>query len=117
MNYASVKQKKMLRVLLGATIILFLVILVVEPICYYRTNEVITITVLEKEVIHHKNSSTYLIYTEKGEVLENSDLLFYGKFNSSDFQSKLKEGETYKVKVLGWRIPLLSRYRNIVEIN
>lgn len=90
--------------------------LIVEPICYYQTGEFVTITVSEKEVVHSENSSTYLIYTEEGEVLENSDLLFYGKFNSSDFQAKLKEGETYVVKVYGWRIPFLSRYRNIAEI-
>jgi hypothetical protein len=90
--------------------------LIVEPICYYQTGEYITITVSEKEVVHSKDNSTYLIYTEGGEVLENSDLLFCGKFNSSDFQAKLKEGETYVVKVYGWRIPFLSRYRNIAEI-
>ena len=105
-----------LKVLVGITIIFILGICVVEPICYYQTGEVTTITVSEKEVVHSKDNSTYLIYTEGGEVLENSDLLFYGKFNSSDFQAKLKEGETYEVKVFGWRIPFLSRYRNIVEI-
>lgn len=105
-----------LKVLLGITIIFLLGIFIVEPMLYYQTGEITTITVSEKEVVHSKNSFTYLIYTEGGEVLENSDLLFYGKFNSSDFQAKLKEGEIYKVKVYGWRVPFLSWYRNIAEI-
>ena len=105
-----------LKLLLGITILFFIGVLIVEPILYYQTGEETTITVSEKEVVHSEHSSTYLIYTEEGEVLENSDLFLYGKYNSSDFQAKLKEGETYKVKLYGWRVPFLSWYRNIVEI-
>lgn len=69
------------------------------------------ITTGSGEDIRHK----YLVFTE-GEVFENTDALFFGKFNSSDFQNKLDAGNTYEVRVSGYRVPFLSMYRNIVTI-
>ncbi|HHX70455.1 MAG TPA: DUF1523 family protein [Gallicola sp.] len=50
------------------------------------------------------------------EVFENEDEFIRLKFNSSDVQNKLKVDSTYTVRVIGWRIPFLSTYRNIIEI-
>ncbi len=83
-----------------------------------------TITVTDKERIIDRNGdsvdSKYLIFgdTTEGEslVFENTDELFRGKFNSSNMQGKLKEGHTYEVTVVGWRIPFLSQYQNIIEV-
>lgn len=81
--------------------------------------DVIEITVTEKESItvgdNKRIENKYLIFTEN-EVFENTDSIIYGKYDSSDFQRKLKVGETYKVKVAGWRLPFFSMYRNIVKI-
>lgn len=82
-----------------------------------------TITVTDKErIVENSNgesSSKYLVFgeNENGEVLvfENSDVLIRGKWNSSTIQGSLKEGNTYKVVVVGYRIPFLSCYENIIS--
>lgn len=98
---------------------LLIVIAIGYPIMYYQTSEIVTIKVTDKERIVESDgentTSKYLIFTET-ETFENTDLLFEGKFNSSDIQSKLSKGKEYRVKVYGWRIPFLSMYRNIAEI-
>lgn len=79
----------------------------------------VLVTVIEKESTisgYGKNTSNrYLIFT-KTETFENTDEWITGKFNSSDLYSKLKPGKTYYLRVIGWRIPFLSMYRNIIEI-
>jgi hypothetical protein len=88
-------------------------------VAYYSSGETIEVTVTDKERIVESEgdgvTSKYLVFTES-EVFENEDALFLGKWNSSDVQGKLKVGETYTVKVIGWRVPFFSMYRNIVEI-
>lgn len=100
-------------------IILLLLLLLIYPLFYFSSVEIIEITINDKERITTGSgeniSSRFIVYTED-EVFENSDALWFWKFNSTDFQNKLKVGETYEVKVVGWRVPFLSWYRNIVEI-
>lgn len=74
-----------------------------------------TFTVNKMERVQDANGSKYLIYTKEGEVFENTDNLLFGKFNSSDLYNKLNEGQTYTCKVNGFRIPLMSSYRNILS--
>lgn len=84
----------------------------------YGTAREVTITVTDKERIIEKGEdggSYYLVFTED-DAYKNEDALFYGKFKSSSLQAKLQIGETYTVKVYGWRIGLLSMYPNIVKI-
>ena len=81
----------------------------------YGTSDFTKCTVVEKERIVKKDSSKYLIFCEE-EVFENSDAIWYGKFDSSDFYKDIRKGESYEFKVYGWRIPFLSKYRNIVKI-
>jgi len=50
------------------------------------------------------------------EVFENTDDLFYFKFNSSDVQNELKVDNSYTVKVIGFRVPFLSMHRNILSV-
>lgn len=83
-----------------------------------------TVTVTDKDrvVINTEDgtSSKYLIYTEDStgqvRVFENTDNLFRFKWNSSDIQASLKIGETYTVEVVGYRVPFLSWYENIIAI-
>lgn len=97
-------------------IMLFIVGLIVAyPVGYYSSSETITITVDDKERVAESNSGRYLIFTED-EVYENSDSYLYLKFNSSEVYNKLEKGNTYKVKIAGWRVPFLSWYENILEI-
>ena len=65
-------------------------------------------------------TSTYMVYTE----LENGGVRVFRdednwarlKFNSSDIYAQLKPGKKYKFKVIGWRIPIISKYENIMTI-
>jgi len=104
-------------------IVIALIFMVVYNIAYFTSSTDITIKVTKTDRIVESSgsgkdltvTSKYLIYTTD-ETFQNTDSWVYGKFNSSDFQGKLLPNTTYKVKVLGWRIPFLSTYRNIVKI-
>lgn len=79
-----------------------------------------TVTITDKDRVYNEDSSKYLIFGEDSEtgetrVFENTDTLIKGKFNSSDFYGNLKVGETYKITVVGYRIPLFSWYENIIK--
>lgn len=85
----------------------------------YQNQQNYTITITDKQVKNSKESSTYLIFatTKDGEqkVFKDSDLLFIGKFNSSDLFGEMQTGKTYKVTTLGYRFQILSMYQNIIQ--
>lgn len=96
------------------------VIFIIANACFvYGTTETVSITVANTERITTGSgdtlSSKYLVFTS-GETFENSDTIWYAKWNSSDIQGRLQAGQTYSAKVYGWRIPFMSTYRNIVEV-
>lgn len=78
-----------------------------------------TVTITEKERINKDDKSKYIVcgLDENGEIhtYENTDALLRFKWNSSDIQGSLKEGETYKLKLVGYRFGLLSWYENILS--
>ena len=85
--------------------------------------QIVTVLVKDKMRVsygHEWISQKYLIYTidENGEVdvLEDTDSFPHMKFNSSDIYALLESGQTYTLRVVGYRIPLLSKYQNIIEI-
>lgn len=119
---------KIIGALLGLGVIL-LFLFGVDPFLVMFTNNQrsgdyggVYLTVSDKERIMNKsdNGSHYLIWSEEGEVFENTDQLFIGKFNSSDIQGQLKSGNKYHCSVYGIRNQFFSWYRNIydcVEVN
>lgn len=89
-----------------------------------------TVTITDKDRItesskdsdgNSKTSSKYLVFAddENGNslVFENTDCFIRWKFNSSNIQGKLKEGHTYKITVIGYRVPFLSWYQNIIKVD
>ena len=94
--------------------VVFAILALFDYLCCYSEPHWETITVKEKSIGISRNAS-YLIYTEK-EVYEIQDLTFIGFFTSSDLYNSIKEGETYRVKVYGARIPEFSSYKNIVKL-
>lgn len=104
---------------IGILFIIIAIFVVGYPIYYKYSSEIIEITIKDKERIttgtRENIKGKFIIYTEK-EVFENSDSWMYLKFSSSDYQNRMDIGKIYRVKVAGWRIPILSKYRNIVEI-
>lgn len=83
-----------------------------------------TITVTDKERIYKgsgdTSSSKYLVFgdDENGNALvfENTDCFIRGKWNSSNIQGQLKEDNTYKITVVGYRVSFFSMYQNIIKV-
>lgn len=122
-----------MRKLSNVKFILFAVIIVlviVFDIKIFNFNDTeYTITVTDKDRImessedgdgNRNTSSKYLVFAddENGNplVFENTDCFIRLKFNSSNIQGQLKEGPTYKITVIGYRVPFLSWYQNIIKI-
>jgi hypothetical protein len=90
----------------------------------FNTVENVTFTVTKAERVTYQNgddtSSKYLVWTTRAggekEVFEDTDTLWFGKFNSSDIYGDLKTCHTFNAKVNGWRVPWASAYRNILSI-
>lgn len=114
------------RSLLGCLTAIALVIIVViaVPVMNFSNDHQYTVTITDKErvttqVAEGQTDSKYLIYGEdengKTYVFEDTDTLFRWKFNSSDVYGALKEGETYELTVIGFRIHILNWYENIID--
>lgn len=81
----------------------------------YGHPEEIACTVENKWVENHEGESKTLVYCG-GETFTVEDLLFLGKFNSSDTYGRLQVGKNYVLKVSGMRMQFFSHYRNINEV-
>lgn len=78
-----------------------------------------TVTVTKMERIYDGESSYYLVFCEDSDgnyyEFKNEDAILRGKVNSSSFYNRIKEGGKYEFTVVGIRIPLLSKYQNIIK--
>ena len=98
-----------LSLILSAIVVIGLIIFAI--VCALNKDSV-TATVTDKQV--RGESGTYYVYTDE-EVFVMKDSPFYFRWDSSDDWSILEIGETYEFDVTGYRIPILSRYRNIID--
>lgn len=119
-------SKKSLGYLTVITLVIIAVIVavVVVPVMNFTNDHQYTITITDKErvttqVAEGQTDSKYLIYGEdengKTYVFEDTDTLFRWKFNSSDVFGALKEGETYELTVIGFRVHIFNWYENIID--
>lgn len=122
-NYIYRKERKMISFSFILIIVLATLIVIgsiIGGISLYTHTSEYTITITDKERIYQAEESKYLVFGEDANgtslVFENTDSLFHGKWNSSNIQGQLKEGNTYTIKVYGYRIPILSMYENIIEV-
>ena len=122
-NYMYRKTRKMVSFSFILVIILAALIVIgsiIGGISLYTHTSEYTITITGKERVYQSEESKYLVFGEDANgsslVFENTDSLFHGKWNSSNIQGQLKEGNTYTIKVYGYRIPILSMYENIIEV-
>lgn len=104
-------------------IIVLVIILILGFLFYcitidYWNKENIEIIVKDKYIKRSidENADIYYVATEEGEVYKITDLLFKGKFNSSDLYNELDIGKKYKVEVTGVRIPIFSMYKNLNKV-
>lgn len=114
------------RSLLGCLTAIALVVIAViaVPVINFTNDHTYTVTITDKErvttqVAEGQTDSKYLIYGEdengKTYVFEDTDTLFRWKFNSSDVFGALKEGETYELTVIGFRVHIFNWYENIID--
>lgn len=105
-------------------IALVVISVIAFPVMNFSNDHTYTVTITDKErvttqVAEDSIDSKYLIYGEdengKTYVFEDTDTLFRWKFNSSDVYGALKEGETYELTVIGFRIHILNWYENIID--
>lgn len=80
------------------------------------------VTVQSKEIKNSGNSGRFLVFctdptTGESRVFEVTDSLFKGRFDSADVYNLIEEDQTYKFTTGGYRIPLLSMYPNIYEVD
>ena len=101
-------------------LILTLVVLAVVAIgtepYWTHGSKVVTVTgVTTKRMNRHgQDQDVYLVFTDD-QTFRNTDTLYYFKFNSSDVQGKLIQGGRFRIDYYGFRIPVLSKYRNIIK--
>lgn len=90
-----------------------------RPINKVSNRREVTMTVTDKNVKNNGKSGKYLVYCKdnKGniEVLEITDALWAGRFDSSDTYAGIEVGKKYKFDIGGSRNRLLSWYPNIYE--
>ena len=119
------RRKKNTKTFFVAIMIVVILVLSIgyEAIFSFNDTEY-TITVTDKERIYKgsgdTSSSKYLVFGDDDNgnslVFENTDCFIRGKWNSSNNQGQLKEGNTYKVTAVGYRVSFFSMYQNIIKI-
>ena len=112
-------NKESIEKLLAAIVVLVILSLfdiAFDCIKVYGAKDTVTITVTDKTVKRYGNGDEDLIYTD-GETFELTDELLAARFDSSDDYGRIQVDKTYKATVCGWRVPLFSWYRNIIEIS
>lgn len=103
-------------------IFILLILVVATVICgvfggFYRMSEdVAEFTVKRTERVTYGDKSKYLVWSQEGEVFENTDTFMFMKFNSSDVYGDLENGKKVCARVAGWRNHFLSWYRNIIKL-
>ncbi|QDJ97525.1 transcriptional activator [Staphylococcus phage PALS_1] len=88
----------------------------VYTVIEYQHKETYTGTITDKYNKRSDESDNFYIVLDNKTVIENKDLVFKGYFDSADKQAQLKVGDKVKVKTIGYRIPILSTYPKLYEI-
>lgn len=101
---------------IGGIILILLTVIGFPFVKRVITEEQVTITITDKDVKRYDDSDKYLIYTENG-TFEITDTVAYWRWDSSDLYGRIEIGKTYTATICGWRIPFLSSYKNIIEVD
>lgn len=100
--------------------VLAVIILVIVPAIYtgasYQHKETHQGTITDKYNKSQDKEDKFYIVLDNKQVIENSDLLFKGKFDSADIQARLKVGDKVEVKTIGYRIHFLNLYPVLYEV-
>lgn len=96
--------------------ILLIVSIVAYPLALYGSEQQHEITIDEKWTKQHDDDMKYLVSDTDGNVYSIEDCIWLLKWDASSRYANIDEGKTYDVTLIGWRVPILSWYQNIVEI-
>ena len=116
MRFINNKKKGMEE--LGSLIIITIIItliFMIYPISYALTSGKEVIVIKEKWVKYHGDDAKYLISSTNGQVFQITDTIIKWRWDSSNLYADLDTGETCNIKTQGWRFPLFSDYKNILE--
>lgn len=107
-----------MKVYIWAIVVFIIVVIFVVGISMigYSNTEEIKITVMDKYIKRSGDYDKYMVVDTLGNAYEISDLMFIGKFNSTDLYNQLKIGHTYIVSISGVRNNFFSMYKNINRI-
>ena len=97
-------------------VVVIVAAIAVCAVVYYASDEIVTVTVDEKWTKYHSGDAKYLFSDEKGIVYSMEDSLLLWKFDASNRYASIESGKSYEITTYGWRIPVLSWYKNVVSV-
>ena len=106
---------------IGAIVIAILVLVIgIGMVKSYYSEKTYQISVTEKDIKNYGDGGKFLVFAELEDgtirVFSIEDTLIKGRWDSADDYARIHVGESYTVTVIGWRVPFLSWYENIIEI-
>ena len=122
-------MKKKQRSTKGIIILIFFILLIIgNTVLSSFYDHTITATVVKKDtVVNYSKKSRktkYFIYCVDADgneyKLKDTNILIRGKMNSRKIYFDLEEGKTYHFTVVGYKIPVIVPYENILtyeEVN
>ncbi|MBS3646484.1 hypothetical protein KCX52_11215 [Staphylococcus aureus] len=102
--------------LFGVIALMLVVISPIYTVASYQHKEVHQGTITDKYNKRQDKEDKFYIVLDNKQVIENSDLLFKKKFDSTDIQARLKVGDKVEVKTIGYRIHFLNLYPVLYEV-
>ena len=76
-----------------------------------------TCTVTDKDRAKSSDGNSEMrVYTNECDVLEVSDSLIDGQFDSASIYGRIQVGQRYEFTTRGYRLPLFSMFPNIVDV-
>jgi hypothetical protein len=103
--------------LTGIGVVLIVLAIVLNPNCSLDSYNV---RVVDKQVKRlDSGREVFMIFTMrdngKERVFIDADTKLFMKFNSADLYAKMEMGKWYRVRTVGWRINIISRFENILK--
>lgn len=93
-----------------------LVILIGWYAVAYNTTHTKTITVCSKERAATDNGAEYRIYAYEGTYVMADSLFGKTRYSTADAYAKVQSRTTYDVVFKGFRVPFLSMFPNLLEL-